>query len=184
MKKVIFGFTGLIACGKGTAAKYLEEKYNASTYRFSTMLRDVLDRFYLPHTRENMVSMSEYIRNKHGEDIMAKTMAKDVENDTNDVIIVEGIRRMADIEYLNTLPNFVLVKIEATPEKRYERIIQRGENSDDNTKTYEEFLKDHERPTEMTIPEVMGHATETVNNETDLQDFQGQLDHLVKKYTE
>ncbi|MBT3816892.1 MAG: AAA family ATPase [Candidatus Magasanikbacteria bacterium] len=178
-KKIILGFTGPIACGKGTIASYLEKKHNASTYRFSTMLRDVLDRFHLPHTRENLVNLSEYVRNTYGEDTMAKTMAADVENDKNDIIVVDGIRRMADIEYLKKLPNFILVKIEATPEHRYERIIKRGENSDDNTKTYEEFLADHKHPTEMTIPEVMGHATKTINNDGTIEELYTQLDALI-----
>ncbi|MBU0661215.1 AAA family ATPase [Patescibacteria group bacterium] len=181
-KKIILGFTGMIACGKGTAAAYMEEKYGASTYRFSTMLRDVMDRFHLPHTRENLVGISEYIRNTHGEDTMAKTMAKDVEQDKTQIIIVEGIRRMADIAYLTQLPNFVLVNIEATPEHRYERIIKRGENSDDNSKTYEAFLADHERPTEITIPEVMTHAKETIHNDGSLKELYAQLDTLIQTH--
>jgi dephospho-CoA kinase len=177
--KIILGFTGQIACGKGTIAQYIQETYHASNYRFSSMLRDILDRFHLPHTRANLVSISEYMRNTHGEDIMAKTMAVDVEKDPNTIIVVEGIRRMADIAYLSKLPNFTLIKIEATPEKRYERIIQRGENKDDNTKTFEEFQKDHEQPTEITIPEIMSHATLSINNNGTIEDLHKQLDKLV-----
>ena len=177
--KIILGFTGQIACGKGTIAQYIQDTHSASNYRFSTMLRDVLDRFNLEHTRKNLVGISEYLRNTHGEDIMAKTMASDVEKDQNNIIVVEGIRRMADIAYLSKLPNFTLVKIEATPEKRYERIIKRGENKDDNTKTFEEFQKDHKQPTEVTIPEVMSHATLSIDNNGTLEELHKQLDKLV-----
>ena len=74
MKKIILGFSGLMASGKGTAAKYVQEAYGASTYRFSTMLRNTLDRFYLPHTRDNLINISEVLRQTFGEDMMAKTM--------------------------------------------------------------------------------------------------------------
>ncbi|HYE60206.1 MAG TPA: AAA family ATPase [Candidatus Kapabacteria bacterium] len=180
--KVILGFSGLLASGKGTAAKYLEEKHGASTYRFSTMLRDALDRFYLPHTRDNLIKISEILRGTFGEDLMAKTMAGDVEKDPNPLVVVEGIRRMADIEYLKRIPGFVLVEIGADPKIRYDRLIQRSENADDKTKTYEAFLQDHERSTEKSIPEVLTHATEHVDNNGSMEDLHTQLDTLAKKY--
>lgn len=182
-KKVIFGFTGLISSGKGTVASYFEKKYNASTYRFSTMLRQLLDRIYVEQNRDNIIKISESIRTLFGEDIMAKAMAKDVEKDTNQIVVVEGIRRPADIEYLRQLPHFVLVEIFADPMVRYERLISRGENTDDNSKTYEEFLADHQRSTELSILEVIPFATERIDNNGSEEQLHGQLDQLVKKYT-
>lgn len=183
MPKVIFGFTGLIASGKGTAAHYLEEKHQASTYRFSTMLRDILDRIYVEHTRDNIIRISESIRTLFGEDIMAKTMATDVEKDTGERVVVEGIRRLADISYLRELPHFVLVEIFGDPKVRYERLIHRGENADDTTKTYEQFLADHERSTEKSILDVIPLAKERIDNNGSEEALHAQLDALVKKYS-
>ena len=101
--KIILGFTGLMACGKGTAAKYLAEKYNADTFRFSTMLRDVLDRLYLPKSRKNFQIISPLLRETFGQDLMAKVMAKDVENADSRIIAIDGMRRPADIEYLKKM---------------------------------------------------------------------------------
>jgi len=58
MKKIILGFAGEIASGKGTAAKYLAEKYGSGYFRFSTILRDVLKRLYLDESRENAQKIS------------------------------------------------------------------------------------------------------------------------------
>ncbi|HBV58263.1 MAG TPA: hypothetical protein DEB73_03330 [Candidatus Magasanikbacteria bacterium] len=179
-KKIILGFTGLLASGKGAAAKYLEAKHGAATFRFSNMLRDILNRVYVPQARDNMIRLSEFLRGAYGEDIMAKTMFKDIAKDSAKVVVIEGIRRLADIEQ-NT-PNFVLVEIFADPKIRYERLIKRGENPDDNSKTYEQFLADHKRSTEVSILEVIKHATEKVDNNGDLADLHKQLDELVKKY--
>lgn len=181
-KKVILGFTGLLASGKGTAAKYLEEKHQAATFRFSTMLRDILDRVYVPQTRDNMIRLSEFLRGTYGEEVMAKTIAEDVEKSDEKIVVVEGVRRMADIAYLSKLPNFILVEIFAEPRTRYERLIKRGENPDDNSKTYEQFLADHQRSTELSILDVIKHATERVDNNGDLANLHKQLDELVKKY--
>lgn len=181
-KKLILGFTGLLASGKGTAAKYLEEKHNVATFRFSTMLRDILNRVYVPQTRDNMVRLSEFLRNAYGEEVMAKTIAEDVKKSKNKIIAVEGIRRLADIIYLSKLPHFVLVEIFAEPKIRYERLIKREENADDKSKTYQQFLADHQRSTEVSILEVIKHATERVDNNGDFDSLHEQLDELVKKY--
>jgi dephospho-CoA kinase len=182
MKKIIFGFTGLISSGKGTAAAYLEKKYGASTYRFSTTLRDLLDLLYLPHTRDNLQDISTILRKQFGEDLLAKTMARNVESDKKNIIVVEGIRRLADIDYLAKLPGFVLVEIKADAKIRYERLTKRNENQDDKEKTFAEFLADHEKEAENSIPEVISHATEHVDNTGDFATLYKQLDELVVKY--
>ncbi len=179
--KVVLGFTGLMASGKGESAKYLKEKHGASTYRFSTMLADALSRFYLEHSRDNFIKISEMMRSTFGEDIMAKTMAHDVDNDASQLIVVEGIRRMADIDYLSKLPNFVLVEIKADIKIRFERMKIRGEKADDASKTLAEFEADHQRSTELSILEVAKKATEIIDNDGTVEMLYKQLDDLVKK---
>lgn len=180
MAKVILGFTGLMACGKGTAAKYFSEKYNAPTFRFSTSMRDVLDRLYLPQSRENMSAISRITREEFGQDLYAKVMAKDVGKAESDIVVVEGIRREEDVVELKKLQNFKLVAIDVDMKTRWERLIVRGENPDDKTKTWEQFQKDHELETELTIPPVMKQADVTVDNNGTLEEFYKQLDQLVK----
>lgn len=180
--KLIIGLAGAMASGKGTAAEYLKNKYHAATYRFSTMLSDALDRFYLERNRDNFVKISEIIRGTFGEDIMAKTMAKDVEKDTNTIIVVEGVRRLADTKYLRKLEGFVLAEISADIKTRYKRLTQRSEKTDDKTKTFAEFKADHKRSTELSILAVAKQATEKIDNNGDLARLCQQLDKLVKKY--
>ena len=103
MNKKIIGLVGKISSGKGTVAKYMEEKYNANTYRFSTILRDILKRLHSEINRKNLQDVSTALRQTLGEDILAKVMAEDVKKDDNDLIVVDGIRRMADIKYLKKL---------------------------------------------------------------------------------
>lgn len=182
-KKIILGFTGQLASGKGLVAKYYSEKYGAGTYRFSTILRDLADRLYVPQSRDNLIKVSESVRGTFGEDVLAKAMAKDAEADKHELIVVEGIRRLADIEYLFKLPNFVLVEIFADPKTRYERLIKRGENTDDTSKTYEQFLADHQRTTELSILDVAKQATEKIDNNGSVEKLYEQLDALVKKYS-
>jgi hypothetical protein len=61
-------------------------------------------------------------------------------------------------------------------------LITRGENADDNTKTYEQFLTDHQRSTELSILDVIPQAKERIDNNGTIEGLYGQLDELVKKY--
>jgi dephospho-CoA kinase len=179
MKKLIIGFVGEIASGKGTACDYFIEKYGAGYYKFSTIMRDILDRLYLPQARENMQNLSTVLRQNFGEDLFAKVITKDVENDTNEIVCVDGIRRVADIKYLKTLPNFHLIHIYADEMKRYNRIIERSENPDDKNKTFEQFKLDQTKETEITIPQVVAEAETKINNDGTKEELYQQLETLL-----
>src|SRR5258705_11222957 len=102
-RKIILGFVGDLAGGKGTICQYLKERYKVNSYRFSNMLRDILDRIYVEQNRENLQDLSTFLRQRYGQDIMSKVIAKDVQNDPNPIVAVEGIRRPTDITYLQEL---------------------------------------------------------------------------------
>lgn len=181
-KQIIFGFVGLMASGKGEASTYLKESKGASVYRFSTILRDVLKRLHIPEERTNLAKMSDILRDAFGDDLLARVMAEDAKNDSNQIIVIDGIRRLADISHLAKLSNFVLVEIMVDSKVRYKRLVTRGENTDEQKKTYEQFLNDQTISTEVTIPPVMAVAQEHINNNGTTGELHQQLDALLKKY--
>lgn len=179
MDKKIFGVTGLMACGKGTVAKYFAEKYNADTFRFSTILRDVLDRLYLPQSRENFQKITPMLLDLFGTDLLSKIIAQDVAKSNKDIIIVEGIRRFPDIEYLKKMPGFKLVAIEVDAKIRYQRLVARSENPGDAEKTWEQFLEEHKAATEIDIPKLMEASDIKINNSGSVEELYKQLDNLI-----
>lgn len=181
MPKKILGLTGLIASGKDVAKKYIEEKYGASSHRFSTMLRDILNRLYLPITRENLQLLSLDLRRRFGSDALAKVIARDVLNDQKEIVIVEGIRRLDDIKELRDFPNFHLISIDADPKTRYDRVIKRNENIGDADKTFEQFLHEESRESESEIPQVIAEASYHLDNNGSIEDLYKQIDTIIKK---
>jgi dephospho-CoA kinase len=181
MKKIVLGFTGEMACGKGTATKYITEKYNGSSHRFSTMLRDLLNRLYLEQSRKNMQEISTAIRRTFGEDTMARVIYEDVKNDLSEIIAIDGVRRLADIKYLKQLPEFKLVYIDTSIENRYERIVKRGENPDDNEKTLEQFRKDQEGEADMQIRGLKDKADFFLDNNGTTEELYAQIDAIIKE---
>ena len=169
-----------MACGKGTAAAYCKKRYGAPSLRFSTILRETLDRVYLPHTRDNMI-LSETLRGHFGDDVLANAMARDVEKEKKRFMTVDGIRRPADIVHLKQFTHFHLVAIEVEARTRFERIRLRYENTDDATKTWTQFQKDSKRSTEISIRGVMKNADFVINNNGDFKQLHKQIDDIVKQ---
>jgi dephospho-CoA kinase len=181
MKKTTLGLAGEMACGKGTAAKYICEKHNGSSHRFSTMLLDVLQRMHLDANRENLQKISTVLRENFFDDILSSVIAKDVENDPHEIIAIDGVRRLADIAYLKKLEGFRLVFIEADLEKRYGRIIGREEKCDDKQKTFEEFKNDHKREAELQICDLKDKADFVIDNNGNFEELYKQIDEIIKQ---
>lgn len=179
MAKIIIGLVGPLASGKDVSKKYIEEKHGASSYKFSAVLRDILNRLYLPINRENMQDLSLDLRTRFGSDILAKVITEDAKNDNGDVVIVDGVRRMDDITHLSGLPEFKLISIDADTNIRYERTKTRNENIGDAEKTFPEFLADCNKEAELEIPTVMNHSFYHLNNNGTLEELYKQIDVIL-----
>jgi len=177
---IILGIVAEMSGGKTSAADYFETKYKAKRYGFAIIISDVLKRLYLPITRETTSGISVILRQKFGNDLLARAMAEDIKKDMNDdFIVVESIRREEDIQYLKEIDGFHLVSIKVDPKVRYERLIKRKEKADDATKTYEEFLKDHQRETELSILPLLDKAEFIIDNNGSLEEFYNKLDQII-----
>lgn len=181
MAKLILGLAGEMGSGKGTIAKHICEEYGGNMHRFSTILRDILDRAYLEQSRDNMQTLSTILRKNFGEDLLAKSIYHDTERDEHDLVVVDGIRRMADILYLEDVPHFKLIYVEADIKTRYERIKKRNENMDDSEKTFSDFEKDNQDESESQIRDLKNYANYIVDNNGTFTDLYKQIEKIVKE---
>ncbi len=181
MAKLIVGFVGQAGCGKGTAADLLREQYGAGYYRFSAILSDILVRLSIEKTRKNLINISEVLRKAFGEDILSYTISKEALQAKEDIVIIDGIRRVEDIAALEPLPHFHLIAIDVPARIRYERMIKRGEKADEASMTWERFLEEEKAPTEVTIPSAMARAWRTVGNEGGREEFEAKIHAIMKE---
>lgn len=180
-QKIIIGFTGLMASGKDAAKNYLEKKYQAKSLKFSGIMRDVLKRINIEMTRHNLSAVSLCLRETFGEDLFAKVIANDAKESNNKMVVIDGVRRLADITHLTKLEGFYLISIEASAELRHQRLVSRAENVGESEKTFEQFISDHQTETELTIPEVMSKANFVIDNNGDLNNLHNQIDKILEK---
>jgi dephospho-CoA kinase len=183
MDKLIIGLTGQLAAGKTTVAKYLAEKYQGQVYGFSRPLRDIIDRLTLVQTRENMANLSSILRNQFGQDIILRAIMRDVQNESCQFILLEGMRRYGDFMAFKEFPNFHLIAVLGEQELRYQRLAQRNQNSDDAGKTLEQFKIDEQGEAELDIPKAIAEAEFTIDNNGDLTALYEQAEAIYQKLT-
>ena len=99
----------------------------------------------------------------------------------NNLIVVDGIRRLADIAYLKEMPGFTLVKVSTAPETRYNRLVKRAENTDDQKKTFAEFTTDQKGEADAMTTVVMEKANYEINNDGNLNELYKHIDDLLEK---
>jgi len=174
MPKFIIGLVGRQGSGKGTAAKILQERYGASLFRFSAVLGEILDCLAIERSRDNLIKLSETLRQSFGEDALSYAIEHQAVNSTSDVVVVDGIRRIEDISALEPLPIFKLIEISAPAKVRFDRMKGRGEKAGESGMSWEEFTEQEQAPTEVTIPSVAARAWKAVDNG-------GSHDELVAK---
>ncbi|MCX7615943.1 MAG: AAA family ATPase [Patescibacteria group bacterium] len=181
MKKTVIALVGEIGSGKGTIASYLNKKYKFKILKFSTPIREILNRLYLPVSRLNMQKLSTYLRKIFGQEIISWIITQDIKKINSQTIVIDGPRRLEDITYLKKDFNFYLIAIKTKKKIRYQRIIARQENPDEKNKTWEEFQKESRQESERKIRSLMKEASFFIDNNQNLKETYQQVDEIIKK---
>lgn len=179
--KTVLGLAGEIAAGKGTVAAYLEEKHGAKKRAFSDSLKDVCERLHLEKNRDNLQKLSTMFRENFHDNILSEVVFHDAREDKVGIVAIDGVRRKADIEFFKDVPGFKLVYLEADMKTRYERITKRGEKSDDNSKTFEQFEEDHTKEAELEIRGLKEIADFVIDNNGSFEQLYIQVDEIIAK---
>ncbi|PIR77161.1 MAG: hypothetical protein COU30_03995, partial [Candidatus Magasanikbacteria bacterium CG10_big_fil_rev_8_21_14_0_10_38_6] len=168
-----------IAAGKGTLATYVNNHYTAKTLRFSTVLRDILDRLYLEQSRKNLADLANALRQTFGSDILATTLVNDANNADVDIILVEGIRSQGELDLITSLPNAHIIYLTANPHIRWKRVVERNENPGDAQKTFEQFQQDETHESDKYATHLGAQAEYKIINEQDLPTLYTQIDNII-----
>jgi len=132
---MIIGVTGRIASGKGVFTDFLESK--GFTYiSLSKVLRAIADHRGVSHTRGNLQNLGNLLRTEEGNDALAKYSLKFIKEGN---FIIDGIRNPHEVRcFRENLKDFKLISFDAPQNVRFERMLERGKESDPNN--WEEFM--------------------------------------------
>jgi dephospho-CoA kinase len=121
--------------GKTTLSGFIRE----SGLRVITMgdvIRDLAQYLKIDPTPENIGQLAAEIR-KDGPDAVAKRCIAMLKKGSEKLIIVDGIRSLAEVNAFKDAFDVVLIAVWASPLSRYKRLTRRGRS--DDPKTWEEF---------------------------------------------
>lgn len=185
-KKIYIGVVGQIAAGKELFAQYLVEKYQFTTFSLSTILHQQLSqRGINQFNRKTLQDLGDKMRQRYGDDILAKRTIRLLANDKRSVVIT-GIRNPAEVRYLKRQKNFFLVAIKAKRKIRFQRVLHRAKPWD--PKTWSDFYKIDRRDfgigqekSGQQVGACIKMADFVLTNNKDKKDFQDKVERLIKR---
>lgn len=183
MAKYVIGLIGEKGAGKGTVSDYLIEKQGAIHYGTSKILRRTLEDLHVPITRDNLVKLALVLKEGYGPSIIIDALIQDMEKNGSDIIIADGIRMHGDVEPFRQKfgEKFILVYVTADLKLRYERTLARKQNAGEAEATFEQFLEEEGKLTEVSIQEIGRQADFKMNNNGTEQELIAQTEEMLKK---
>ena len=181
---MIIGLTGSFGAGKGCAADYLVDNKAFAHFSARTFIIAEITRLGLPINRDSMIEVANNLRKEHGPTYIFQQLVG-MAKDHGGNCVVESIRAVAEARYLKEQGGVVL-GIDAEPTIRYNRIVNRGSETDNVT--FDEWRDQEIResnPDDPTKQDIFGALKESsmiIENDGDMDAFQQKIDEFVEKH--
>ncbi|MDE2001328.1 MAG: hypothetical protein KGI60_02030 [Patescibacteria group bacterium] len=182
---IIIGLTGEKAGGKGTFVTLLcEAAPDKKIVRmgFGDIIGEICDILGKPRTRENMQKIPIALIKEFGEsDIITQAMRKRVaalSQGECDILILDGIRRWEDYEYLRSFPANHLVYVTASRWTRFNRARKRNEKVGEAQLTMEQFIAQDQAEIELLVPEIGKKADFRIDNEQPIDYYRMRVEEI------
>ena len=147
--------------GKSTIVSTLKTK-GFEALNLGDGVRAEAKRRNLEPTGDNLGKLMLELREKNGSGAIADLLTEQIKNSQSEVIIIDGIRSIAEIEVLKNVGSVKLLSIEASADTRYKFLGARGRSDDPETR--EKFEERDKREIGVGIDKSIAIADETISN--------------------
>lgn len=167
--------TGMAGSGKTTLSGIIRE----SGLRVITMgdvIRELAKHQRLEPSRENIGHLAEEIR-KGGPDAVARRCVNMIKREPDGLIVVDGIRSLAEVEAFKDDFDVVLIALWASPLSRYKRLTRRDRS--DDPKTWEEFKERESRELGFGIGDAIASSDYMIKNDDGINSLKPAFDEIM-----
>lgn len=163
---LIVGLTGMPGAGKTTVANYLSQK-GFPLLVMGDVVREVAENDGLELTSDNLAKLMLRLRKRNGPEAVAHLIVNKIklmkkEDKQLSVVIVDGIRSMAEVRLLRRIGSVKLLAIHGSTFTRYTHVRERGRP--DVPSNLGEFDKRDKIEMDVGISNAIALADETISN--------------------
>jgi dephospho-CoA kinase len=159
---LIIAITGMPGAGKSTVAGAFA-RAGFSGIAMGDMIREETKRRKLPHDDQNMGMVMRELREKYGPGAVAELSLEAINSTKGDVVVVDGIRSIAEVEIFKRAGEVKLLAVLASPDRRLQLLKSRGRT--DAPQNEEGFRKRDERELSIGVGGAIAMADEALSNE-------------------
>jgi dephospho-CoA kinase len=163
---LIVGLTGMPGAGKTTVANYLSQK-GIPLLVMGDVVREVAENDGLELTSDNLAKLMLRLRKRNGPEAVAHLIVNKIklmkrEDKQLSIVIVDGIRSMAEVRLLRRIGSVKLLAIHGSTLTRYTHVRERGRS--DVPSNIGEFDKRDKIEMDVGISNAIALADETISN--------------------
>jgi dephospho-CoA kinase len=177
--KVVVGLAGMPGAGKSVVVAVAK----GSSYRVVVMgdvVREEAKRRGLAPSPENLGKIMLELRQKEGNNVIAKRCIPKIEKTKEHKVLIDGIRSLSEVEeFKKHFPKFTLIAIQASPETRFKRLYRR-QRSDDPA-SWEIFQERDRRESNVGLEQAIAAAEHTIINEEELSVVKKKIKEVLRK---
>ena len=174
----VVGVVGMPASGKTEAAEVARDE-GVPVVSMGDVIREEVELRGLEPTDKNMGRVGVALREKEGDDAVARRCASEIRSKDSSVVVVDGVRSADEAEYFHEEfgEDFVLVSVKAPFETRLDRVRSRGRS--DDVDAAEELRERDERELGYGMGEAIEEADVTIENDGSLEEFRDEFREVL-----
>jgi dephospho-CoA kinase len=182
---MIIGIAGTDGSGKGSVVDHLKDG-GFHHYSAREMIVSEIKKRGLDVHRPNMKLVGNAMRAEHGGSVIVKLAIDDSKLSGHADFVIESIRTLDEVELLHKSGGLLLA-VDAEQNLRYERIYNRGSETDNIT--FAQFVEQELaestslNPAEQNKISVIKMADYNITNNGTLEELHSQIDEFLQKLT-
>ncbi|MBI3842005.1 MAG: nucleoside monophosphate kinase [Thaumarchaeota archaeon] len=161
MSKLIVCLTGMPGAGKTTIAEALKSKGFEKITMGDAVRAEAIRRKLEPNG-ENLGKLMLELREKNGQGAVAELIKDQIANSKSNVVIIDGVRSIAEVEVLKKFGTVKILAIHASAQTRFGFLSGRGRL--DAPVDRKDFAKRDSREMGVGMSESIALADETISN--------------------